>query len=135
MPVSTHRTAVQVRFGDTDALGHVNNAAYASYAEVARLDFLGRLGKSVQSLILAKLHIDFRRQVSYTDRVSVESWVEALGRSSITLLQTIYAEDERAADVRSVVVHFDYAANRSQELEPSMREALAPYVRTDATPA
>ena len=35
-----HRTDIQMRFGDTDALGHVNNASYASYAEVARLEAL-----------------------------------------------------------------------------------------------
>ena len=34
-----HRTDIQVRFGDTDALGHVNNASFAAYAELARLDF------------------------------------------------------------------------------------------------
>jgi acyl-CoA thioester hydrolase len=128
MPHSTHRTDIQMRFGDTDALGHVNNASFASYAEVARLEFLRRLGKSVTSLILASLYIDFRRQVGFDDRVHVETWVERLGRSSVTLGQTIFANDEQAAEVRSVVVHFDYGTNTSQELTGEIRDALKAFV-------
>jgi len=125
---SARRVDIQVRFGDTDALGHVNNASFASYTEVARLDFLNCLGKSVRSLILATLYIDFRRQVKFGDRVHVETRVERIGTSSVTLMQTIFANDEHAADVRSVVVYFDYAKSASRPLTPEMRAALEPFV-------
>ena len=124
----THRTDVQVRFGDTDALGHVNNASIASYAELGRLDFLHVLGGSVRSLILASLYIDFRRQINLFDAVRVESSVARIGSSSMTLKQTIYANDEFAADVQSVVVFFDYAAQKARPLTAEMREQLAPYL-------
>lgn len=128
-----YRTDIQVRFGDTDALGHVNNASFAAYVELGRLDFLREcLGASVQSLILASLYVDYRRQVNFGDRVHVETWVSRLGTSSITLEQIVRANDERAADVRSVVVHFDYATNTSRELTGEMRERLAPYVAAAA---
>lgn len=117
-----------MRFGDTDALGHVNNASFASYTEVARLDFLTCLGKSVRSLILASLYIDFRRQIKFGERVHVETRIERLGTSSMTLAQTIYADDERATDVRSVVVYFDYANGKSRALTDEMRDALAPFL-------
>src|SRR5438270_1775889 len=94
----THRTEIQVRFGDTDALGHVNNASFAAYAETARLDFLRCLGKSVRSLILASLYVDYRRQVTFGEPVHVDTVVDRIGNSSITLSQTIFAADERAAD-------------------------------------
>jgi len=127
---STHRTDIQVRFGDTDALGHINNASFASYAELGRLDFLGQLGGSVRSLILATLYIDFRRQVKLGERVHVETFVTKLGRTSITLGQTIFANDERAAEVSSVVVYFDYAANRAMELTQDVRDVLSPYLQS-----
>jgi acyl-CoA thioester hydrolase len=123
-----HRVQIQVRFGDTDALGHVNNASFASYAEVARLDFLTCLGKSVRSLILASLYLDFRRQVRFDERVHVDTLIQRIGTSSITLAQTIFAADERAADVRSTVVYFDYANGKSRELTAEMRDSLAPFV-------
>lgn len=119
-----------MRFGDTDALGHVNNARFAAYAEVARLEFLRRLGKSVTSLILASLSIDFRRQVSFDEQLYVTTWVDRLGTSSITLGQSIFAGGELAADVRSVVVHFDYAIAKSQPLTDDIRERLVPYIKS-----
>ncbi len=129
MASSSHRTDIQVRFSDTDALGHLNNASFAIYVELARLDFLGALGESVRSLILANLSIDYRKQVTFDERVHVETWVEKLGTSSITILHTVYAGTERAADVRSVVVHFDYATNKSEPLSAEMRARLGPFVK------
>lgn len=124
----THRTDVQIRFGDTDALGHINNAAYAQYAELARLDFLHHLGTRVSSLIIARLAIDFRRQVDFREPVHVESWVERMGRSSIGLRHAVYAAGELAADIESVVVVFDYEAGRSMEIPGELRDALAPFL-------
>jgi acyl-CoA thioester hydrolase len=126
-----YRTDIQVRFADTDALGHINNASYATYAEMARLDFLQTIGEPVQRLILANLAIDFRRQVLATDRVHVMSWIEKIGTSSMTVSHTIFANDERAADVRSVVVYFDYATQRSMALTATMRERLAAYIKPE----
>jgi len=123
-----HRTDIQVRFGDTDALGHVNNASFSAYAELARLDFLGRFGGSVRSLILASLYIDFRRQVKFTDEVHVDTVVEKIGTSSVTLAQRIFASGERAADVRSTVVYFDYSNSKSRPLTDEMRAAVAPFL-------
>ena len=125
-----HRTELQMRFSDTDALGHVNNIAFASYAETGRVDFLARLGESVTSLILANVTIDYRRQVSFGERLCIDTWVEALGRSSITLGQTIWANDERAADVRSVAVYFDYKTNKPIELTEAIRTVLGPMIKS-----
>lgn len=124
-----HRTDIQVRFGDTDALGHVNNASFAAYAELARLDFLRRFGGSVRSLILASLYIDFRRQVKFTEEVHVDTAVEKIGTSSVTLAQTIFADGARAADVRSTVVYFDYSNSKARPLTDEMRAALVPFLQ------
>lgn len=124
-----HRTDLQMRFSDTDALGHVNNVSFAAYAETGRVEFLKRLGKSVTSLILANVSIDFRRQVTYGESIHIDTWVETLGRTSITLGQTIWAGKHRAADVRSVAVHFDYATGRPIELTDEIRRELEPMLR------
>ena len=71
-----HRTDIQVRFNDTDALGHLNNTSYALYAEHARITFFQDVGGSVGSLILAHLSLDFRQQVKFGDNVAVETWVK-----------------------------------------------------------
>jgi acyl-CoA thioester hydrolase len=123
-PANAHLTAIQMRFGDTDALGHANNASFAQYAEAARLDLLQAMGEEVRSLILAHLAIDFRRQVRFGAELRVASWVERVGTTSVTLLQAVLADGEVAADVRSVVVFFDYATQRPEPLPASARSRL-----------
>jgi acyl-CoA thioester hydrolase len=126
-----HQTEIQVRLADTDALGHVNASRYAEYAEASRLGFLAELGQTVGSLILAHLSIDFRAQVRFGQPVSVETRVERLGQRSVTLRQLVIAGEQLAADVRSVVVLFDYRRQRSQEIPAGLRERLALYIRED----
>jgi acyl-CoA thioester hydrolase len=127
-----HRTDIQVRFNDTDAMGHLNNTSYASYAELARLDFFAQLGEQSRALILAHLAIDFRHQVRLGEAVHVRTWVERLGKSSITLRQEVIAQagtgDVCAAEMRSVVVCFDYETDRSREMPAAVRAAMLPYV-------
>src|ERR1700759_414874 len=129
MTSQIHRTDVQVRFADSDALGHINNASFATYAEMARLQFLSTLGESVQRMILANLTIDFRRQVLATDTVHVDSWVERLGTSSMGIAQPIFGNGARAADIKSVVVYFDYASSKAMPLTEAMRQGLEPYLK------
>lgn len=120
-----HSMQIQVRFNDTDALGHVNNAAYAHYAELGRLYFLRERSADVRKLILARLELDFRRQVRFGDEVSVRTSVARLGTSSMHMEQTIYAGDAVAAEVRSVVVYFDYETGQSTPIPDELRAKLS----------
>ena len=130
--MSRHRTDIQPRFADTDALGHIHNQSFAAYAELGRLDFVDHLfDRSVGTIILASLHLDFRRQVRFREAMHVETWVARVGTSSITLQQAIYASGERAADARSVVVYFDYAEGKPRALTPEIRTTLAPFIEAE----
>lgn len=122
--MTSHRIDIQVRFADTDAVGHINNASYASWSELARLRFLEESGHAPVNFILAHLAIDFRRQVDYTDTVDVESRVTAIGNSSFTMAQVVHANGRVAAEVKSVIVAFDYEAQRSVPIPAAFREWL-----------
>lgn len=115
---------IQLRFGDTDKLGHINNAVYASYAEVGRLEFLRALGIDAPTLILARLAIDFRRQVVLGDECFITTKVVRVGNSSIVLSQTLSANGEVAADFEAIVVWFDYQAQRPARVPDAARAAL-----------
>ncbi|HEX9165562.1 MAG TPA: thioesterase family protein [Gemmatimonadales bacterium] len=119
-----HRIEIQVRFADTDALGHINNASYATWSELARLRFLGESDHAPVTFILAHLAIDFRRQVDYTDTVHVESRISAIGNTSFTMAQVVYANGAVAAEVKSVIVSFDYRGQRSIPIPASFRTWL-----------
>ena len=109
-------------------MGHLNNTSFATFAEAGRLAFIETIGEEVGALILAHLSVDFRRQVRFGEQVAVETQVERVGRSSITLLQRILANGTLAADVRSVVVYFDYANDVSRTMPDELRGLLAPFV-------
>lgn len=120
-----HRTTVQMRFADTDALGHVNNGSFVVYAENGRLEFLRDAGCEVEALILAHLSIDFRRQVAFGQAIVVDTWVERIGTTSVTLRQDVRADGTVAAEVRSVVVCFDYDAQQAVPWSDAVRRELA----------
>lgn len=115
---------VQVRFGDTDVLGHVNNAVYASYAELGRIDLMRRVSWDQGGPILARLAIDFVAQVRLGSRVVVTTRVARIGRSSIAMHQELLADGELAARIESVVVWFDYEAQRAVPVPDDVRTAL-----------
>jgi acyl-CoA thioester hydrolase len=124
----TYRTDIQVRFNDTDALGHLNNTSFALYAEQARVEFFRSLGMGRITLILAHIALDFRKQVKFGDKVYVETNVEKLGNTSVRLLQKIFANGDLAADVHSVVVLFDYDAQKPKVVEDDLRAKLEDYL-------
>jgi acyl-CoA thioester hydrolase len=134
-----HIHPIQLRFADTDALGHINNASYILYIESARVGFLLATGLEVAALILARLEIDYRLQVQFDAHVSftdpakglvVESQVEKIGKTSITLLQRIVFKGEIAAEVRTVVVNFDYTTKAPAAVAESTRSKLGEYMVT-----
>lgn len=106
------RTQIQVRFSDTDMLGHVNNQSYAAYAEVGRAHFFTSLGEDAPWFVLARLEVDFLREGRLEDELYVLSTVESLGQTSMTLVQNIVRGDEIIASTRSVLVCIDRASRR-----------------------
>lgn len=118
-----HRVEVVVRFADTDAMGHVNNAVYLTYCEIARIRYwtdltrepiaLGTAG--AESLILAEARITYRAQAFHGEVVTVETRADRIGRSSFTLehrlLAAVPGQTPRLVAVsESILVRYDYAS-------------------------
>ena len=122
MPFVHHET---VRFRDLDSLGHVNNAVYATYLEQARIAFLERFGATQFQMILARLEIDFRKQVGAGEEVEIEVRPGGVGTRSFRLEYTIRAGARVAAEAASVLVAYDYDNERTVEVPSPWREALA----------
>lgn len=108
----------QVRFGDLDTLGHVNNAVYATYLESARLAYYQELtGLPLEQLniILAELTITYRAPAFYRDRLAVGVRVASVGTKSFSMEYLIAraGDDAVIAAARSVLVAYDYVAGRT----------------------
>jgi acyl-CoA thioester hydrolase len=129
-----HRTTIQVRFRDTDAFGHVNNAVFATYAELARVRYLIEALEPDRPfermpLILARLEVDFRSPIMFGEEVVVETRVDRIGTSSIGMSHRMVAgsEGRLVADVGSVLVVYDYAASRPMPVPNDWRDRIARY--------
>ncbi|HET7645853.1 MAG TPA: thioesterase family protein [Candidatus Limnocylindria bacterium] len=127
-----HRTSLQVRFGDTDAFGHVNNAVFFSYVELARIRYLLDVLKPAQPfdrmpLILARVELDFRSPIFFGDEVRVETRVDRIGRSSFDMRHRMTAgdDDRLVGDVHTVLVTYDYTASRPIPVPDDWRRAFA----------
>jgi acyl-CoA thioester hydrolase len=132
-----HRTTIQVRFRDTDAFGHVNNAVFATYVELARVRYLTDLLQPDEHfermpLILARLEIDFRSPIMFGEEVTVETRVDRIGRSSIAMSHRVTATpgDRLVADVQSVLVTYDYVDASSIPVPEDWRERIGLFEQT-----
>jgi acyl-CoA thioester hydrolase len=117
------RTSVEVRFGDTDAMGHVNNAAYLTYVESARIAWwiattgepLEREPGRAEGLILAEVELAFRSPLFFGETVIVETRASRIGRTSLGVEHRLTASRadgpvRLVAICRSVIVRYDYEA-------------------------
>ena len=126
----THET--RVRFGDTDAMGHVNNATFLTYLEDARVGFFAEVVGGLVGLpgmILARTEIDFVRPVLFgVGPVRTTAWVAAVGTKSFRMGYTMEQDGEVVARAVSVQVAYDYAAGRSRPLTDEERAGLGRFV-------
>lgn len=90
------RCVMPVRWGDLDALNHVNNTLYFRYVEEARVKMLERMGAfgSTKVGVLAHTSCDFLKPVLYPASVVVIQTLARLGRSSLEMEFVIEREDE-----------------------------------------
>jgi acyl-CoA thioester hydrolase len=114
-----HRTSLQVRFRDIDAFGHVNNAVFFSYIELARIRYLLDVLQPDQPfdrlpLILARVELDYRSPIAFGDDVVVETRVDRVGRTSFGMSHrmAVAPTGRLVGDVQTVLVTYDYATAR-----------------------
>jgi acyl-CoA thioester hydrolase len=121
-------TSVTLRFADTDQLGHVNNAVYATLFESGRCDFCAGLfqaaNESERLFTLARVAIDFVQEMHFPGDVRVGTRIVAVGKSSLTLSQAIFKDGVCHSVAESVVVLIDGKARRSTPLTAELLDMI-----------
>jgi acyl-CoA thioester hydrolase len=120
-PVWTER--IKVRWGDMDALGHVNNAEYFRYMEQARVAWFEAsnipMMENGQGPVIVKATCEFLKPIVYPATVAISMHVKKVGRSSITVAHDFCLEDNpgvRFAHGEAVIVWVDHARGKSAPL-------------------
>jgi acyl-CoA thioester hydrolase len=124
----------RVRFGDLDAMRHLNNVVFLRYFETARIAFMRDMfpahdpahPESTKSgLIFAECHINYRSPVHFDEEVAVECAVGEIRRSAFQMRFQMMVDGRLAADGYGWLVGFDYESQRSSPLPEPLRQALA----------
>lgn len=123
---------IEIRYGDLDPQGHVNNAVYLTYLEQARIGYIRRLGLwrggswLDVGIILADAHLTFRAPVLFGQNVQVGVRITRLGNKSLTMeycLQEVESGQELALG-STVLVTYDYRQTITIPIPDGWRAAI-----------
>lgn len=129
-----HKFPIQIRFKDIDKMGHVNNANYLTYIEIARVKYFedvagaDRKWSQQVGIILARIEIDYKAPVFLHDTISVYTRCSRIGTKSLTLDWRIVREksgqEEIVAQGIAVLVCYDYVHEKTIALPDEQRSRL-----------
>jgi acyl-CoA thioester hydrolase len=122
---------IPLRWGDMDAMSHLNNVIYFRLMEEARIQWFQQFGfptlPTGEAPILAHVSCDFVRAMTYPGTAIVRQIVTRVGRSSVEMSLSIEKDDEPGvtyATGRSVIVWYDYGTGKSVAWPEAVREAI-----------
>ncbi len=124
---------VPVRFADTDAMGHVNNARYLSFLECARIEYLRQvLGLDEPrnfGVIIARIEIDYKSPVLHQETLLVGCRVDGVGESSLTMSHRIEEKSSGrlVALSKCVMAGYDYGAQKACRIGDEWRKKIAAF--------
>lgn len=124
---------IPVRWGDMDALGHVNNTVLFRYCESARIayfeaaDFASFAERPTEGPGLVQADLSFKKQLKYPATVRVVARCTRIGNRSFTLTYELQnqADGSLVASGSSVAVWVDYAASAALPIPEAMKAAIA----------
>ncbi len=123
----------RVRFGDLDAMRHLNNVVFLRYFETARISYMRHLTPDHDpadperggfGFIFAECHINYRSPVYFDEEVQVRCRVDEVRRSAFRVGFEMTVDERTAAEGYGWLVGFDYGAQAAARLPAALRERL-----------
>jgi acyl-CoA thioester hydrolase len=124
-----HVERIAIRWGDMDAMGHVNNTVYFRFMEQARIGWFDALvpqGEAWRStgIVIANASCNFKRPINYPGTVEVKLLVGPPGGSSVPTYYELRVDQELHADGEATVVFIDMQRQKPIRIPQNIREAL-----------
>ncbi len=130
-----HNFKCQVRWGDLDAFMHVNNAAYLTYIQEARVDFTvySRQRSNLQpvliEMVVAHADIDYINPIYDAGiEIDIDVWVSKIGTSSFVLQYELSKAGTIYAKAKTVQVTVSMESKSSRPVNEQEREFLSQYL-------
>lgn len=120
---------LEVRFRDTDGLGHVNNAVYLTYFEAVRLAYGLYLIKGTRlediPFIMGEATVRYVKPVFYGDEIIATARVGRIGTKSFVFEHEIRRGDEVVTTGSTVMIWYDYANQQTLPIPAEFRARVA----------
>ena len=114
------RASDNIRFGDHDGQGHVNNAVFATYFETGRVLLLRARDNPINvpgtTSVVARLDINFLKELQWPGTVEIGTGTAEIGRSSYVFAQALFRDNVCVATARATLVMIDAQTRRARPL-------------------
>lgn len=126
-----HTQRMPIRWGDMDAMGHVNNTVYFRYIETARIDWFRSIGCAIEpggeGALIVNAFCTFHKQLEYPGDIELKLYASDPGRSSFESWATIERVDDPGvvyASGGATTVWVDFGQQKSRPLPQWLREIV-----------
>ena len=123
-----YKTTLQIRFADIDAFGHVNNAIYLTYFEIARSSYWTEVVQwdwETMGIIIGRAEINFIKPINLNDQVLAYVRTSRIGNSSFDLEYVLVKVNNGVEEVcttgSTVCIAFDYSQNQSSAIPEAQK--------------
>lgn len=124
-----YRFRIAPRWGDLDAMNHVNNAVYLRYLEESRIQWLSTQDTAwfdgERAPVLASATVNYRQPIEYPKQIDIELFATRIGTSSLTIGHRMIDASNGTlhCDGQVVVVWVDRASGKPAPLPEAIRRA------------
>ena len=124
-----HVERIPIRWGDMDAMGHVNNTVYFRYMEQARIGWFESLvprgdAWRTMGIVIVNASCNFKKPINYPGTVEVRVFAGAPGGSSVATYYELHIENQLYADGAATVVFVDPEKQKPMRIPQSIREVM-----------
>lgn len=126
-----HQMTLQMRWGEMDSMGHLNNAMYLRLMEESRLSWykdanvaMGRPGQNVGS-VMVSIYCEYIRPIVWPASVEAKLYLGAPGRSSFMTYHELWVQGELCARAAVKIVAIDLTTGKSVPLPEEVRAMMA----------
>ena len=126
-----YESTIPIRWGDMDAMGHLNNTSYFRYMETIRIDWMHSIGgyesREGEGVVVINAFCNFYRQLEYPGNVLMKMYASDAGRSSFETWATMERTDkpgEIYAAGGATTVWVNYKEQKSRPLPDWLRSVV-----------
>lgn len=117
-------STIQVRFSDTDAMGHISSGSYAAFAEVGRAAFFNEIPEphsEIPWFVLVHLEMDFVSEGRFGQAFTLSTRCGKISNKTITFEQVVRADGKVACKLKVVHVAFDRETRKAVQVPSHWR--------------